>query len=197
VPNIVMAASGRRVGELEYDLCVCCGRVEQSRNRLWTVVLLGGPSGVGKTSVSYRVARHYDVGLTEVDDLHALKQLTTPEQQPFARMGQEPAGDRLARGEILELHISVCRVMAPAVAAVVANHVETRTPIVLEGDYLLPEMVTGPRRYGGRGIPHEPYETQIVRNFVGREPEGGDPAKRARVNWLFGQWLPKSAADTT
>lgn len=34
----------------------------------WQVLLLGGASGVGKSSVSYRLAQHYGVGLTEVDD---------------------------------------------------------------------------------------------------------------------------------
>ena len=33
----------------------------------WRVLLLGGAGGVGKTSVSYRVARHFGAGPTEVD----------------------------------------------------------------------------------------------------------------------------------
>ena len=51
--------------------------------RSWSVLLLGGPSGVGKTSVSYALARRFGVGLSEIDDLYIVaKQMTTPAQQP-------------------------------------------------------------------------------------------------------------------
>ena len=38
----------------------------------WQVLLFGGASGVGKTSVSYRLAQHFGVGITEVDDFQAI-----------------------------------------------------------------------------------------------------------------------------
>src|SRR5471030_84036 len=51
--------------------------------RQWQVLLLGGPSGVGKTAVSYRLARYFGVGITEVDDFQVLlERMTTVEQQP-------------------------------------------------------------------------------------------------------------------
>jgi 2-phosphoglycerate kinase len=49
----------------------------------WTVLLIGGASGVGKTQVSYRLAQHFGVGITEIDDFHViLERMTTPEQYP-------------------------------------------------------------------------------------------------------------------
>ena len=46
-------------------------------------VLIGGASGSGKTSVSYRLANHFNVGITEIDDFQViLERMTTPEQQP-------------------------------------------------------------------------------------------------------------------
>ena len=42
--------------------------MDMKSERSWQALLLRGASGVGKTSVSYRLARHYGVGLTEVDD---------------------------------------------------------------------------------------------------------------------------------
>jgi hypothetical protein len=48
--------------------------------RPWQVLLIGGASGAGKTSVSYGLAHHFNVGITEVDDFHIiLKRMTTPE----------------------------------------------------------------------------------------------------------------------
>lgn len=167
-------------------------------NRAWDVLLLGGASGTGKTSVSYALARHFDVGITEVDDLHiVLETLTTPEQQPLLHYWQtSPEAASLTTEGILDLHISVSRVLSPAIQAVVENHLETDTPIVLEGDYLLPELMASA---GNGGLTaanrvqavflYEPDESQIRRNFASREPDEGDQAGRARVSWLFGQWL--------
>jgi 2-phosphoglycerate kinase len=43
------------------------------------VLLLGGASGTGKTAVSYRLARHFDIGITEVDELQiVLEHMNTP-----------------------------------------------------------------------------------------------------------------------
>ena len=84
--------------------------------------------------------------------------------------------------------------MSPSIEAVVSNHVETNTPIVLEGDYVVPEVLL---RTGGRVATvflYEPNEAQIVRNFEQREPDSGEQAKRARVSWLFGQWLKEECA---
>ena len=52
--------------------------------RRWDVLLIGGGSGTGKTSIGYRLAHHYGVGITEfVDDVvEAVKAMTTPDQQP-------------------------------------------------------------------------------------------------------------------
>jgi len=48
--------------------------------RSWQVLLIGGASGSGKTRVSYRLANHFNVGITEVDDFQViLERMTTPE----------------------------------------------------------------------------------------------------------------------
>lgn len=168
--------------------------------RSWDVLLIGGGAGTGKTRVSYRLARHFGVGITEVDDFHiVLETMTTPEQQPVLHYWEtKPESRQLSAEQIRELHVSVGRVMLPALSAVIANHIETRTPIVLEGDYILPELMAQ------RGDAHsleaervravflyEPDERQIVRNFHLREAEAGEQAGRAHVSWLYGVWLKK------
>jgi len=173
--------------------------------RAWDVLLIGGPSGVGKTSVSYPLARRSGVGITEVDDLHiALECLTTPEQQPVLHYWRTHADAiDLPAEKILELHIAVCRVLSPAVDAVIANHLESHTPIVLEGDYLLPEVIADPAHAAwsrsGRVkavFLYEPDEGRILRNLLLREPDAGEQTKRAHVSWLFGHWLKEACAGT-
>jgi hypothetical protein len=61
------------------------GRVTTAIGRAhgWRVLLLGGASPVGKTSVSHELARHFGVSLVEVADFQAvLERMTTPEEQP-------------------------------------------------------------------------------------------------------------------
>lgn len=170
--------------------------------RTWDVLLLGGPSGVGKTSVSYRLARHYGVGITEVDDFQVmLRRMTTPEQQPVLHhwhvtpdFHQQPATAILAQV------LKVSQVMSTGLEAVIANHLESRMPIVLEGDFLLPALATQARFLeepnGGRvrGVfLYEEDEQQLVANYLSREPQAGPQAKRAEVSWLHGQWLKQDA----
>lgn len=160
------------------------------------MLLLGGPSGVGKTSVSYALARRFSVGICEIDDLHIVaREVTTPAQQPVLhRWDVDPHAQDLSAEQIVELHIAVCRVMSASIQAVMLNHVETNTPIVLEGDYVLPEVL--PRIAGpvAAVFLYEPDENQILRNLAQREPSAGEQTKRARVSWLFGRWLKEECA---
>jgi 2-phosphoglycerate kinase len=171
-------------------------------SRSWQVLLLGGAAGTGKTSVSYRLARYFDIGITEVDDFQVILEcMTTPEQQPVLHWWRtHPGAGELAAEEIVEHTIAVGRVMAPALTAVIANHLETQMSIVLEGDFILPALVTQPDFVGmvndGNVRALFLYESdlaQIVANFLLREPEHGPQHKRAEVSWLYGQWLKAEA----
>ena len=112
--------------------------------RRWQVLLIGGASGSGKTSVSYRLAHHFGIGITEADDIHcALMRMTTPEQQPALHYWQtHPEAQQWPAEEILQLFLASCHALAPALEAVIANHLESDVPLVLEGDYILPALAT-------------------------------------------------------
>ena len=172
--------------------------------RRWQVLLIGGASGSGKTSVSYRLAHHFGIGITEADDIHcALMRMTTPEQQPALHYWQtHPEAQQWPAEEILQLFLASCHALAPALEAVIANHLESDVPLVLEGDYILPALATQ-AEYGGiptngrvRGLfLHEEEEAQFVQNYLQREPAAGPQAGRARVSWLFSQWLQQQALE--
>lgn len=159
--------------------------------------MLGGPSGTGKTSVSYRLARHFGIGITEVDDFQVILEcMTTPAEQPVLHYWRThpEAADQSAE-EILDHTIAVGQVMASALEAVIANHIESRTPVVLEGDFILPMVAASPAFHSLlRGVfLYEESEEQLRQNFLQREPEQGIQEKRARVSWLYGQWLKQEA----
>jgi 2-phosphoglycerate kinase len=171
-------------------------------SRNWRVLLIGGASGVGKTSVSYRLAQHFGVGITEVDDFQViLENMTTPEQQPILHYWNTlPEGIQLTPEEIVTHTLKVCRVMAPAIELVIANHLESRAPIVLEGGFLLPELAAQavfrgkPNEGRVRGLfIDESDEEQIAQNFLQREPYKEPQTYRARVSALYSQWLRQEA----
>ena len=166
-----------------------------SRERRWDVLLIGGASGTGKTSVSYRIAREFGAGITEVDDLWIMAEaLTTPEQQPVLhRWSTDPSAFDWPAERIVEHTIDVCRTLAPGIRGVIANHLKERTPVVLEGDYLLPELVPADEPRVRAVFLHEPDEARIAANFLQREPDAGPQLKRARVSWLYGRWLRDEA----
>jgi 2-phosphoglycerate kinase len=170
--------------------------------RRWEVLLLGGASGVGKTSVSYRLARWFGVGITEVDDFQVLlERMTTPEQQPAIHFWRtHPAPDQLSADEIVTRALELGRTMTPGLEAVIANHLETSTPMVLEGDFIHPALAAQAsfvsEANGGRVravFMHEPDEQQLVANYLSREPRSGPQLKRARVSWQISRWLAQEA----
>ncbi len=151
-----------------------------------------GASGVGKSTVSYPLAARLRWPLVEVDDIvEAVQVMTTPEHQPDLHFwATHPDPGQLPVEEIVQLQIRVARALVPAVQAVVANHLETKTPVVIEGDYLLPcAPVPGVRAV----LLHEPDAAQIAANFLVREPHAGAQQKRAEVSRGYDQWLAQQA----
>lgn len=176
-----------------------------SAGRGWVVLLLGGPSGAGKTSVSYRLARHFGVALTEVDDLHLfLTKLSTPSQFPAMHFWTTQAPPESAPPEaIVDGLIAVSRELAPGIESVIANHLESGPPVILEGDFLLPELGALSEFEGQPAAGRvrslfvvEPDEAQLLANFAAREPRRPTQAKRAVVGRLYGEWLRSEATRT-
>jgi 2-phosphoglycerate kinase len=163
----------------------------------WQVLLLGGASGVGKTSVSYRLARHYGVGLTEVDDFQAiLEHFTDAAQYPVFHYWRLHTDEALRMDDEaqLDFHLHYAKTLEDALALVVGNHLETPTPTVIEGDFILPSLALHDK-YGDEPAEgqvralflYEGDEAQIVDNF--RERDGSEQPRRARTSWCVTEGL--------
>lgn len=171
-----------------------------SGQRSWDVLLIGGASGVGKTHVSYPLARHFGVGITEIDDFQVvLERMTTPEQYPVVHLFPTNPDAFFALDDAGKLQVAIdySTVMAEALAAVIVNHLDGGPPIVLEGDFLAPSLIAR-EAYDGipaagrvRGFILYEEEEQIARNYLARE---GEPQPdRARWSWNHGEWLRREA----
>jgi 2-phosphoglycerate kinase len=168
--------------------------------RPWDVLLLGGASGTGKTRVAYPLAHHLGVGVAAVDDLvTVLERMTTPEQQPALHFwDNHPDPGSLSADEIQQQGTDIVRVMMPALEAVIENHLEEDTPVVIEGDFIHPALavqaVFGDQPNRGRVraaflVEHE--QEQLVRNFAEREPASAPQTTRAEVSVLWSHWFSR------
>ena len=156
------------------------------------VVLLAGASGVGKTQLSYRLARHLDAALVEVDDLVVAAQaLTDPATHPALHHWLRHDSATMGVDEAVHGQIRFAEALQPAVAAVVDNHLGTNTPVVLEGDYIVPGVASHPAVRTVLLV--EDDIDQLVANYRRREPDLGEQRGRALAGIGYGRWLAERA----
>jgi 2-phosphoglycerate kinase len=177
----------------------------------WTVLLIGGPSGVGKSTAARRIARQVGADWLQVDDLRLALQasrvsLPSPDdKRKLTFFLETPDVWRQPLARLREGYIGVGEAMSPAIAKVMSNHLALSDPMVLEGDGILPSLLVLPEvRDWDTGnqvravFVVEPDEDIILANMLARKrgmsrrpPEELDT--NARANWLFGQWLAGEA----
>jgi 2-phosphoglycerate kinase len=176
----------------------------------WRVLLIGGHSGAGKSTVAERLARRHGTAWLMVDDLRLALQrsravLPTPEATAALHFDKRPGWWRVPPERLWDAQIAVGEVLSPALEVVVENHVDQRLPVVLEGDGILPSLLArGPVRMRARGgrvravFVVEPDETALLTNILARGLESvymTEVEVRAvvRARWLYGQWLTEQA----
>jgi 2-phosphoglycerate kinase len=175
----------------------------------WTVLLIAGPSGVGKSSVAPLIAVRYGVAWLMVDDLRLALQrsrVTLPERTN-ALYCFETAPDvrQLPPERRRDAAIAVGEVLSPAIEVVVENHVDQAIPIVIEGDAIQPALLDRPpvQTRAGDGRIHavflvEPDAEAFLSNIRSRRSRIAgwtdyEVALYARGMWLYGQWLAREA----
>ena len=164
--------------------------------RPWTVLLLGGASGVGKSQISRRLARHFDAEVTTVDDIYlALERMTTPEQYPEVHRWRLSPEEVLALDDeqMLAHTLGCAAVVAEALEPALAEHLESSDAAVFDGDFLLPSLAAMasfddvPTDGRVKALFLLEDEEQLGRNFLARE--GQEQARRARASWRFSEHL--------
>lgn len=165
--------------------------------RNWTVLLIGGASGSGKTCLSDPLSKLYNVNLLEVDDFQVfLFSMSRPEEQPEIHYW-DTHPDWQNEGVPATVHqlISVGRAFKPGLEAVIRNHLEADRPVILEGDFILPELVSSFDSSLVKAIfVQEPSRDQILHNYLEREKESGLQHYRSDVSHAYGNWLSSECA---
>jgi len=158
------------------------------------VTLVCGASGAGKSRLAVPLAQRYGHPWGEADDIvTAVKALTTADQAPVLHFwDNHPQAAAWPPEKIAELHFTVAEAVQPGLAAVIADHVAFDAPIVLEGDYLLPDLAVGFDARVRALVVHEDDADQLAANFTAREP-GPAQRHRAAVSALVSAELARRA----
>jgi 2-phosphoglycerate kinase len=169
----------------------------------WTMLLIGGPSGVGKSIAARAIGQRFGLPWLQVDDLRLALQrsrVTLPARTEALYFFEEtPDVRRLSAEHLCNGLIAVGEVMSPAIEVVVENHIDQAAPAIIEGDGILPSLLVRPSIRARAGQVRaifviEPDEDAILANIVarGRGMVGwseSDVRTDARAKWLHGQWL--------
>ncbi len=176
----------------------------------WTVLLIAGPSGAGKTILAKQIGLRFGVSWLEVDDLRLALQrsrVMLPERTEALYFFEETQHVwRMPAERLCDGLIAVGQVMAPALEVVIENHVDNAAPVVIEGDGILPSLFARPpvrdRAAGGHVqavFLIEPEEGAIFANMMARnrgiaERTEAELRTEAHAKWLFGRWLADEAS---
>ncbi len=168
----------------------------------WRVLLIGGNSGSGKTTVASQLGRRFGVAWAQVDDFRlALQRVTTPTDRPALhffvteRVWDLPA-ERLCVGLI-----GTAEVVSEAIRVVIAHHVLTPHPLILEGDGLTPAVAAAHMYADAETRGHvravflcEDDEEVLLGSMLARgrgfrERNEAEQRTQGRASRLYGQWL--------
>ncbi|MDP4147192.1 MAG: hypothetical protein Q8936_22405 [Bacillota bacterium] len=162
-----------------------------NNDRNWTVLFIGGASGIGKSSIAYEIARFYGVNVLEVDDVHlSVKTVTTRESFPAVHYWNTGVNWKSigVDGNVNWL-IDVSKEMIPVLKELVNRHIEDKLPIIIEGDFIHPELTISFDNPEVKSIfVNESDINQILLNYLSRE--GGDLQHyRAEICIAYGKWI--------
>ena len=161
-----------------------------NKKRNWDVLIIGGASGSGKTNISLPLARYFEIDLVRVDDFQVLlKALTTHETLPDLHFEiTHPEYRKYGANESLNLLLNIGQSLIPGLVAVVNDHIVENIPMILEGDFILPEFAVSFNNPRIKSIfVHEPSREQILQNYL--EREGELQPYRADGSYGYGNWL--------
>jgi 2-phosphoglycerate kinase len=175
----------------------------------WKALLIGGISGAGKSTVAKRLGLRLGLPWLQVDDLRLALQwsrVTLPQRtEELYFFLETPDVWKQPPERLRDALIAVGEIMSPAIEVVVASHLATAVPIIIEGDGILPSLLARSelRELVISGDVQavfivESDEQMIFANMLerGRGIEGRAEEElrtEACAKWLYGRWLAEEA----
>jgi 2-phosphoglycerate kinase len=157
----------------------------------WTVLFIGGASGTGKSTLAYEIAKSYGINVLEADDIgQALKASTNKEILPIIHYWSNGINwTDTGVEENKNWLINVSKEISPALKAVADRHIEDKVPIIIEGDFVYPELTLSFNNPQVKTLYLiESDKEQILKNYFNRE--GGElQTYRAEISIAHENWI--------
>lgn len=182
---------------------------EQATFPSWRVLLLGGVSGTGKSTVARELGLRLGRSWLQVDLFRLAFQhsrATLPHgNDDLYLFWDTPDAWQLSPERLRDGLIGTGATMTPAVEIAAASQAEHGDPAIFEGDGILPALADTPmlreRVASGQialAFLVEPEEAILLSNMRARgrgmaTRTEADQRTEARAKWLFGQWLVTEA----
>ncbi len=164
------------------------------------ILLIGGASGVGKSCLSNELSKELDMNVVLVDDFQCIvEHFTREEDYPAFHFWTKHFDKAISSSveEKLESMIAYGNTLSKALALVVENHLEENRPMILEGDFISPDLckalIQHPK-YGERIkciFITEDDQSQIESNYLARE--NCIQVDRSHLSWHYNLWLKNEA----
>lgn len=171
-------------------------------NNNWTVLLIAGASGTGKTYLAQQIAEKYHISHMEADDLRvALRTVTNREAHPelFTFVDHQNYLEEFTQEEYLEKYMAGAKTVWLGMNDIITKHVGFNERIVIDGDSIIPTMLAKRDQTGIKAVflyddLEGIRERQLKRNRnKKRTPEKMETS--ARFSFAYSELLRKQAEE--
>ena len=171
-------------------------------NRNWTVYLIGGSSATGKSILARRLAEHYKISLTEVDDIRiALQEVLDKTSYPdlFTFLVNPNYLKDSDIQDLVQKLLDVGKEIWKPLNTLIDKHIACNEPVIFEGDGIIPALLAQRNQDKVKAIfLYDDRESlkakELKRNGGNGSQDMAD--RQAEFSFAFGQELKRQAEES-
>ena len=164
----------------------------------FTVLLIGGSSATGKSTLARQLAEHYKIPLTEVDDVRIVLQSVLDDiKNPdlFTFLNNPDYLEKFKTDQFVKKLIDVGKEVWKPLNVLIDKHIICNEPAVFEGDGIIPEFLAKRNRDKIKAIFLYDDLENLKKRIVKRDRRGASQTadKEAEFSYAVGQEFKRQA----
>lgn len=168
-------------------------------NREWTVLLIGGSSGTGKSILARSLALRYKIPLTEVDDIRIALQAaieSTSRPNLFTFLNTHNYLEKYSPKQFVKKLVDVGKEVWKPLNTLIDKHIACNEPVIFEGDGIIPDLLVQRDQNKIEAVFLYDDIDNLTARTTQRNRGGNNPeliAKEAKLSYALGQELKRQA----